>query len=83
MLTMYKHPTWGLKSIKPLGAILIVILGISAAPIAFAQSPPRSGGWVVIGVNEYRALRAEAYPALAGPEGSPVDATLSRVDYDL
>ena len=83
MLKTYKHPSCGLKSIKPLGAILIVILGISAARSTFSQSPPRSGGWVVIGVNEYRALRAEAYPALAGPEGPPVDATLSRVDYDL
>ena len=40
-------------------------------------------GWVVIPVNEYRVLRAKAYPTEPNPEPPPVDATLSRVDYDL
>jgi hypothetical protein len=44
----------------------------------------RSTGWVVIGVEEYRALHAKAYPSDIVPEvGPPVDATLTRVDYDL
>jgi len=40
-------------------------------------------GWVVIPVEEYRVLRAKAYPVEHDPEPPPVDATLTRVDYDL
>jgi hypothetical protein len=40
-------------------------------------------GWVVIPVEEYRVLRAKAYPAEQNPEAPPVEATLTRVDYDL
>jgi hypothetical protein len=40
-------------------------------------------GWVVIPVEEYRVLRAKAYPADQNPEPPPLDATLTRVDYDL
>jgi hypothetical protein len=42
-----------------------------------------AAGWVVIPVEEYRVLRAKAYPAENGPEAPPVDATLTRVDYVL
>src|SRR5207244_395922 len=42
-----------------------------------------SPGWVVISVPDYRALRVRAFPAEREPEPPPVDATLSRVDYDL
>src|SRR5580704_270560 len=49
-----------------------------------APEAPRAGpGWVVIPVEEYRVLRAKAYPVEHDPDPSPVDATLSRVDYDL
>src|SRR5215467_2487144 len=58
---------------------------------AFAQTPApqltadlaHSPGWVVIPVDEYQNLRARAYPAEHDPEPPPVDATLTRVDYDL
>ncbi len=43
----------------------------------------RSAGWVVIPVEEYRVLRAKAYPVEHDPEPPPLDATLTRVDYDL
>ncbi len=43
----------------------------------------RSSGWVVIPVSEYRALHSRAYPVDQEPEASPVQATLTRVDYDL
>jgi hypothetical protein len=43
----------------------------------------RGSGWVVIPVPEYRALHAKAYPVEPEPEASPVQATLTRVDYDL
>ena len=42
-----------------------------------------AAGWVVISVEEYRVLRAKAYPVEHDPEPPPLDATLTRVDYDL
>jgi len=42
-----------------------------------------AAGWVVIPVEEYRVLRAKAYPVEQNPEPPPVEATLTRVDYDL
>jgi hypothetical protein len=45
--------------------------------------PSRAAGWVVIPVAEYRVLRAKAYPVDHDPEPPPLDATLTRVDYDL
>ena len=55
--------------------------------VALAQekvtSTSHGTGWVVIPVNEYRVLRAKAYPTEPTPEPPPMDATLSRVDYDL
>jgi hypothetical protein len=47
-----------------------------------AEHPPVSG-WVVIPVEEYKVLRAKAYPAEHDPEPPPLEATLTRVDYDL
>jgi len=49
----------------------------------FAQESAHSPGWVVISVPDYRALRVRAFPAEREPEPPPVDAALSRVDYDL
>ena len=43
----------------------------------------RCDGWVVLGIDEYRALRARAFPTTPDPAPPPVDATLTRVDYDL
>jgi hypothetical protein len=40
-------------------------------------------GWVVLPIREYETLHAKAYPVERAPEGPPVDATLTRVDYDL
>ena len=55
---------------------------LSAAALA-AQEPPRVDGWVVLSIDEYRALRARAFPAAANPSPPAVDATLTRVDYEL
>src|SRR6185295_4684315 len=52
------------------------------AGTCFAQDPARPPGWVVIPVNEYQTLRGKAYPLQRDPE-TPVDATLTKVDYDL
>ena len=40
-------------------------------------------GWVVLPVDEYRALRRAAFPLDSDPAPPPVEATLSRIDYDL
>src|SRR5215472_16654996 len=53
-----------------------------AAPL-LAQDPGHSPGWVVISVPDYHALRVKAYPAEREPEPPPVDATLTRVEYEL
>lgn len=42
-----------------------------------------SPGWVVISVDDYQTLRAHAFPTDRPPDPPPVDATLTRVDYDL
>jgi hypothetical protein len=48
-----------------------------------AVESPHGAGWVVIPIDEYRVLRAKAYPVEHDPEPPPMDATLTRVDYDL
>jgi|SRR3984957_10839012 hypothetical protein len=77
-------------ALKPLVSCLIATLFISGTA-ASAQEKEKekstdSGhlpGWVVIPVEEYRVLRAKAYPVEHDPEPPPIDATLTRVDYDL
>jgi len=65
------------------GSVLIAIaiaFGVSAS----AQSTtPTSDGWVVLPVGEYAALKRAASPAAPEPEPPPVEATLSRIDYNL
>jgi hypothetical protein len=50
---------------------------------SFAQTAAHSPGWVVLPVDEYRTLHARAYPSEREPEAPPVEATLTRLDYDL
>jgi len=59
-------------------AVLLVL--VSIAP---AQTTSHAPGWVVLSLFDYRALRVRAYPPEREPETPPVDATLSRVDYNL
>jgi hypothetical protein len=62
---------------------IAAMIAISAAGQTAAPDSSRSPGWVVISVSEYENLRARAYPGEREPEPPPVDATLTRVDYDL
>lgn len=57
--------------------------GTAANAQGKAAEPSHNAGWVVIPVEEYRVLRAKAYPVERDPEPPPLDATLTRVDYDL
>ncbi|HZC66867.1 MAG TPA: hypothetical protein VE545_09855 [Candidatus Dormibacteraeota bacterium] len=52
-------------------------------PQLAAQDASHSPGWVVISVPDYHALRIKAFPTEREPEPPPVDATLSRVEYEL
>jgi hypothetical protein len=65
----------------------ILAASICWGAVAQAQEkltePSHAAGWVVIPVEEYRVLRAKAYPVEHDPEPPPLDATLTRVDYDL
>ncbi len=63
-------------------AYLLALVFISAAS-SLGQTTAHSPGWVVLPVDEYRTLRAKAYPLERDPEPPPVEATLTRVDYDL
>jgi hypothetical protein len=63
-------------------AISFTCLSYLSLP-ARAQIAGRSPGWVAISVDAYRSLRAKAYPLEREAPGSPVPATLTRVDYDL
>jgi hypothetical protein len=65
------------------------LLGILAvvttwpAPHLAAQTTAPPEGWVVLPLDEYKVLRERAQPAPMPPTAPPVDATLTRVDYDL
>ncbi len=68
-------------------ALSLVVSSILSGVVAGAQEKSAESshipGWVVIPVEEYRILRAKAYPVERDPEPPPLDATLTRVDYDL
>lgn len=65
------------------GLAVIVVIGALIVGVGRAQSPTRTDGWVVLPVEQYRALRRAASPDELKPEAPPVDATLTRIDYDL
>jgi hypothetical protein len=77
--------TFLLKSkprLRLFSASLFALLFFSTAS-SFGQTVAHSPGWVVLPVDEYRTLHARAYPIERDPEPPPVEATLTRVDYDL
>jgi hypothetical protein len=64
--------------------VMVCALGVAIGPVgAHAQGTTTSDGWVVLGLDEYRTLRERASPSPPRPDAPPVDATLTRVDYDL
>jgi hypothetical protein len=66
----------------PLLAVVIAVCTLGITVDASAQAPPSPDGWVVLPLDEYRALRDRGL-AQPPPPNVPVDATLTRVDYDL
>jgi hypothetical protein len=63
-----------------LTCVLTMVITASAAA---AQDAARTDGWVVLSIDDYRTLRARAFPSTPDPAPPPFDAALTRVDYDL
>ncbi len=63
--------------------LVCAFLALGALAGVRGQEPSRTDGWVVIPVDEYRALRLKAYPPERPAQPPPVDATITRVEYDL
>src|SRR5262249_7123333 len=64
-------------------AAFFTALALSFATVCNAEESPHSPGWVVLPIEDYRSLHTRAYPPDHEPEPPSVDATLTRVDYDL
>ncbi|HEV8426462.1 MAG TPA: hypothetical protein VGQ41_01020 [Pyrinomonadaceae bacterium] len=63
---------------------LALILLVSGGVYSFAQTGAAAAdGWVVLPVSEYMSLKHAAAPNEPEPAAPPVEATLSRIDYDL
>jgi hypothetical protein len=71
------------KSAFRLFCACLLALGFLSVASTFGQTAAHSPGWVVLPVDEYKTLHARAYPIERDPEPPPVEATLTRVDYDL
>jgi hypothetical protein len=69
------------RLVKNLGCLAAVFMFTSV--VCLAQNPPSVEGWVVLPVDDYRALRQAAFPAEREVEPPPVEATLTRIDYDM
>ena len=64
---------------KLLGVFAVMLFGGSC----FAQDAGGSPGWVVLPIHDYTTLRAKAFPPPERITLAPVQATLTRIDYDL
>jgi hypothetical protein len=62
---------------------LILIVLLSVASSSAQTGTTATDGSVVLPVSDYTALKRAASPAEPEPAAPPVDATLSRIDYDL
>ena len=61
----------------------LILMTAPLVPALTAQEPPPPEGWVVIPVDDYRALRARAFPPDTPPDPPPVDAAVTSIEYDL
>jgi len=84
-LSPLRRSRWRSKSfVLCLQTICAAVVATLAATTALAQAAaPAADGWVVLPVSEYTALRHAAFPGDAAIAPPVVEATLSRLDYDL
>jgi hypothetical protein len=65
-------------------ALIVLVVSVVASAAGRAQSGAVPEGWVILPVDEYRTLRDRAMPPQPGtPPPPPLDATLTRLDYEL
>src|SRR5882724_2216596 len=69
------------RALSALATVLVCAFFYTAVPTAQTTASP--DGWVVLPIDEYRALRDRANPPPPPIASPPVDATLTRIDYDL
>ena len=62
---------------------LILLVTLCVASSSAQTGATASDGWVVLAISDYAALRRAASPAEPEPAAPPVEATLSRIDYEL
>jgi len=62
---------------------VLIAIALAGGVPASAQTAATSDGWVVLPVSDYIALKHAAYPSEPEAAPPPVEATLSRIDYDL
>jgi hypothetical protein len=70
------------RALSALGLCLAATFALPTGESA-AQTTAPPDGWVVLPIDEYRDLRNRALGAPPPDSGPPVDATLTRIDYDL
>src|SRR6516165_2740901 len=63
--------------------VALALIAGAAVTAASQTSTATAEGWVVLPVSEYAALRHAAFPVDAESPPPAVEATLSRLDYDL
>jgi hypothetical protein len=71
------------RIVLQLGCVPVLLVLLLFAAASYAQTAAHSPGWVVLPVEDYRALHARAFPTERDPEPPPVEATLTRVDYEI
>jgi hypothetical protein len=74
-----RSPHFGIATL----VFALLFLCINVTSTLAQTTPVITDGWVVLPVDEYRALRRAAFPLDTDPAPPPVEATLSRIDYDL
>src|SRR5208282_6102196 len=63
MKNAHSSISWDFRRfVRTLCSVLFLFLLGTYGQGTLAQSSPHSGGWVVIGVKEYQALRTKAFP---------------------
>ena len=75
-----KNRVWA-RAGRRRGAFVFCLLTAGVGAVWGQDIKP--SGWVVIPISEYGALRAKAFPVAREAEPQPVEATLTRVEYDL
>lgn len=79
-----RFPRVGKLAQRSITTLCLTFTFTLAASFSSAQtSTSTSDGWVVLPVSEYTALKRAASPVEPEPVTPPVEATLTRIDYNL